>query len=217
MERIPVGPLGLIIQFCPIELKSVSKRLESAQLTYVLSLIEKLARENLDLFPYLKGFRDCNVREEQNGSSIIKHILKKVVADTKSLASILYGKIPTNSEVYHLIGGSDTSKILGGPKQTLDHSLQIFAGVLRERLNHLPIPQGPPETIRAWFADEGHHGILLRIRTLNLSNLGLRVIPDEIGNLGQLKHLKLDNNHLTSLPVSIGTLKRLKELNLSNI
>lgn len=50
---------------------------------------------------------------------------------------------------------------------------------------------------------------------LNLSGNRLRILPDSIGNLAQLKELLLQSNLLTHIPLSIGNLHQLKYLNLA--
>ncbi len=47
---------------------------------------------------------------------------------------------------------------------------------------------------------------------LDLSNLGLTVLPETIGQLTQLRVLNLDNNRLTALPDAIGLLTHLEKL-----
>lgn len=51
---------------------------------------------------------------------------------------------------------------------------------------------------------------------LDLSNLGLTVLPASIGQLGSLKELHLDCNQLTVLPDAIGNLGDLEYLDLDN-
>ena len=51
---------------------------------------------------------------------------------------------------------------------------------------------------------------------LDLSGLGLTVLPDSIGDLGQLRHLSLRDNQLTALPDSISSLTRLLTFWLTN-
>jgi hypothetical protein len=54
---------------------------------------------------------------------------------------------------------------------------------------------------------------LLKITELNLSSLGLSSLPEELGNLKNLKKLDLQENNLISLPENITALK-LTHLNL---
>jgi hypothetical protein len=51
-------------------------------------------------------------------------------------------------------------------------------------------------------------------KRLDLSALGLRSLPTEIGQLTALQHLHLGNNWLKSLPPEIGQLTALEELRL---
>ncbi len=52
--------------------------------------------------------------------------------------------------------------------------------------------------------------------TLDLSGLGLEILPPEIGALTRLTELNLARNRLTALPPEIGALTRLTKLNLSH-
>src|SRR6266853_164879 len=51
---------------------------------------------------------------------------------------------------------------------------------------------------------------------LDLSSLGLRVLPESIGQLGSLQELHLGNNQLSALPESIGQLGSLQQLSLTD-
>jgi len=51
---------------------------------------------------------------------------------------------------------------------------------------------------------------------LDLSFVGLRKLPSEIGNLSNLRILSLDYNQITALPPEIGNLNNLRELWLYN-
>src|SRR5688572_27449159 len=51
---------------------------------------------------------------------------------------------------------------------------------------------------------------------LSLSELGLRELPPEIGQLSSLQDLYLDYNELSSLPIEIGNLNQLRTLSLSS-
>eukprot|EP00794_Sanderia_malayensis_P017534 gene17534-19284_t len=60
---------------------------------------------------------------------------------------------------------------------------------------------------------------IFQIKNLNfleISNTGLDVIPDEIGNLKSMKNLALQRNQIKNVPSSIGSLKKLKFLDLSS-
>lgn len=54
-----------------------------------------------------------------------------------------------------------------------------------------------------------------RITGLDLSGLGIGTVPEELGNLSNLRFLGLAKNGLTSLPAELGKLFMLEELNLS--
>jgi len=54
-----------------------------------------------------------------------------------------------------------------------------------------------------------------RLRILNLSNLGLKSLPSEIGRLTNLEFLDLSGNKLSSLPSQLGELSKLRHLQLN--
>src|ERR1043166_5018662 len=51
---------------------------------------------------------------------------------------------------------------------------------------------------------------------LGLSGLGLRRIPESLGQLAQLQHFYVFNNQLTALPRSLGQLAQLQQLDVSH-
>lgn len=62
----------------------------------------------------------------------------------------------------------------------------------------------------------GFSSIFKGISELNLFTSGIRELPEEIGELTELKILILRGNYLSTLPKSIGKLSKLEELNLIN-
>lgn len=80
----------------------------------------------------------------------------------------------------------------------------------------MPIPEMTPKAQKAYgqalkrIEECGSHGTWL-----DLSNLGLTMLPPEIGQLIALEKLILDGNNLSSLPPEIGRLIALKGLNLN--
>ena len=68
--------------------------------------------------------------------------------------------------------------------------------------------------IRGWLNDPANIERITRIKFLDLSDLGLEMLPPEIGRFTQLKKLELDGNKLSSLPSEIGNLTRLTYLHL---
>jgi small GTP-binding protein len=85
-----------------------------------------------------------------------------------------------------------------------------------------PSPPLPPESESS--SDDSHglcqardriaNALRKRSGVLDLSRLGLRTLPSEIGQLTELVDLWLDNNQLTSLPLEITKLKSLRGLYL---
>ena len=54
------------------------------------------------------------------------------------------------------------------------------------------------------------------LRTLDLSENKIAVIPNDIGSFELLKHLKLSKNRLNALPDNIGRLSKLESLTVSD-
>ena len=57
----------------------------------------------------------------------------------------------------------------------------------------------------------------LGLKKLDMRFYGMKIVPDNIGNLINLEYLDLANNRLTSLPNSIGNLTNLKELIVNSL
>jgi Leucine-rich repeat (LRR) protein len=100
-------------------------------------------------------------------------------------------------------------------QKQLDDSLITVWGKMRQKINFNgdAEPKSAQE-IREWISLSANANHLLRITHLDLSNLGLTVLPPEIGKLIELKTLDLKGNKLTSLPDAIGNLSKLTMLYL---
>jgi len=83
-----------------------------------------------------------------------------------------------------------------------------------EKLSLDAMPQGAV-AIREYLADEGVRARLAEVTELDLSNVGIRVLPQEIGLFTGLEFLNLEGNSLVELPGEIGKLGKLKQLNIS--
>src|SRR5687768_4333546 len=78
--------------------------------------------------------------------------------------------------------------------------------------------------LRAQDADAGYQEALRRIDVarvsgameLDLSELGLEVLPPEVGQLANLQTLYLYGNQLSALPPEIGQLTNLQRFNLNS-
>ncbi|MGE3533220.1 MAG: leucine-rich repeat domain-containing protein [Parachlamydiales bacterium] len=90
---------------------------------------------------------------------------------------------------------------------------QRLSGVFQ--LDQASEPRGH-EAIRAWLNDPANLQAIANVRTLNLSNLLLKVLPKEISLLKGLQRLNLSNNQLRYLPEALGDLNALKHLGLKN-
>ena len=71
------------------------------------------------------------------------------------------------------------------------------------------------EEIRAWLNNPAHQEMINGVQALNLSGLGLKVLPKEISRFLGLTSLDLRDNQLSSLPESFGALTGLTSLDLS--
>ncbi len=72
------------------------------------------------------------------------------------------------------------------------------------------------EQIRAWLNDPNNAQQLQQITLLELSQLGLKTLPPEIGAFTNLQRLNLDHNQLHILPPEIGALTNLQTLSLDH-
>jgi len=85
-------------------------------------------------------------------------------------------------------------------------------------------PDAPPiprittaKEIRLWMADPNNAPLLDTVKTLNLSNNGLKVIPPEINNLRELRALDLGRNQITQIyPETFANCGALQYLFLNN-
>jgi hypothetical protein len=103
-------------------------------------------------------------------------------------------------------------------QQQLDALLAIWPKI-RNQINfeENPVPAADDTAaIRHWLTDPATADLRAQIIGLDLSNLGLRTLPPEIGNFPRLLVLNLTYNQLVTLPPEIGNLPRLQELNLAN-
>lgn len=96
-----------------------------------------------------------------------------------------------------------------------DDSLLTIWGKVRQKINFNGTEEPKSaQQIREWLNHSANAAQLLRITDLDLSNLGLTVLPPEIGKLIELKTLDLKGNKLTSLPDAISNLSKLSMLYL---
>ncbi|MBS0652902.1 MAG: leucine-rich repeat domain-containing protein [Verrucomicrobia bacterium] len=86
--------------------------------------------------------------------------------------------------------------------------------IVGEKLGLDAMPLGAV-AIREYLANEGVRARLSEVAELDLSNSGIRVLPQEIGLFTGLVLLNLEGNSLVELPEEIGELAQLKQLNVS--
>jgi len=227
IDRIHPEILADIVAFCPegfTSVSNVSKPLELARQSCLINLIRKIERENLHLFPFLKGFSDFGVEKAPYRSTLISEVFKKIVGD---LNLIVRANAPEPSsykpfsmdKFHNLLVSRDLCRILknfGEVKKILEENGLIkVTNVLRREPHNLLIPQGRLER-ETWFNNEQNQEQLLAINHLFLREQGLRWLPGEIRNLRNLQYLDLHKNHLIVLPEWIGSLENLKILDLSD-
>ncbi|MED6212755.1 hypothetical protein PIB30_086589 [Stylosanthes scabra] len=74
----------------------------------------------------------------------------------------------------------------------------------------------PYEVKLSWSACHELFRAFKGLRVLNLTDLGMKTLPDSIGELKSLRYLDLSRNNMEKLPRSIGKLKHLQTLILSH-
>jgi len=102
-------------------------------------------------------------------------------------------------------------------KRLMAHS---FIQILDEELKYIAQRSGDYFIYDAWKKRDYTSLTSLKLKNLkklDLSFLGLKTIPYEIGYFENLEELNLAGNHLQELPSEIYTLKNLKVLNLGDI
>lgn len=96
-------------------------------------------------------------------------------------------------------------------KIACDQALVKLWVKIKRQLTDAPILNSGDE-IRQWLNNPANADSLNRITALFLDNLGLLVLPPEIGNFTELRTLCLQWNKLSCLPDSIGNLRQLQKL-----
>jgi Leucine-rich repeat (LRR) protein len=135
-----------------------------------------------------------------------RDILFKTLTETFQAERIFGSSIPVDISSYERL-----QRVLE------DDALQtIWDSRLRERF----VFNGPAPTslgeIKAWLKDPTNAAQLNGVQTLDLSRLGLKVIPPEISVLTQLQNLNLSSNQISCIPDSLSNLSQLQLLSLSN-
>jgi Leucine-rich repeat (LRR) protein len=143
----------------------------------------------------------------ENQSLGYNNIFKKLVQGIEQTHFIKV-KFPFSEIQYEQIQ-AEAAKV----QVQLDKSLVAIWPRIQAQLN-VPMPLTSAEEVRSWLNNPENKIELDRVTTLDLSSLGLEILPPEIGSLSKLKTLELSNNGLQSLPDTIGNLSKLKELNL---
>ncbi len=194
--------MGLIAEFVPLEVKSVSKSFEVIQLRNMFSLLKTLRKENDDLFSYLKNLSIEHIKNKDNLPQVsekVNYLFKKAIFDI---------------ETFDLRG---CTELFSRYRQLLqDGALGILAKVLLKNLPFLSIPTGPAQEIRRWFANEDHQITVREITLLNLTGKNLLCIPDEMRFFTGLRTLLLGDNSIMNIPRFIGELTNLRDLHLGS-
>jgi len=203
------GLLGAIAGFVPRQLVGVSRKHRAAEVTQTavdankkLYMLEKV--KALKKFAYLSDELPPKIDANNlNFDSIrsINRLFKRVCTDIGSLESIRSKRESTIEDVYRVLKAKNTGEIIQEGK---DLALQKFTEVLRQVLPDLRIPAAAnPQQIRAWFAAEANQEVLGGDTALDLSEKGLRYLPDEIEKFRNITNINLSNNPLNSVPDSI--------------
>jgi Leucine-rich repeat (LRR) protein len=143
----------------------------------------------------------------ENQSLGYNNIFKKLVQGIEQTHFIKV-KFPFSEIQYEQIQ-AEAAKV----QVQLDKSLVAIWPRIQAQLN-VPMPLTSAEEVRSWLNNPENKIELDRVTTLDLSSLGLEILPPEIGSLSKLKTLELSNNGLQSLPDTIGNLSKLEELYL---
>ena len=100
-------------------------------------------------------------------------------------------------------------------QKLLDISLKMMWLKIQEQIDfgQDPVP-ATAAAIRLWLNDPANAERLAQITHLELSGLGLKILPAEISKCTQLEYLYLDNNQLVNLPAEIGECTQLQRLHL---
>ena len=100
-------------------------------------------------------------------------------------------------------------------QKLLDISLKRMWLKIQEQIDfdQDPVP-ATAAAIRLWLNDPANAERLAQIIHLDLSGLGLKILPPEIGKCTRLERLHLHNNQLVNLPPEIGKCTQLQRLSL---
>lgn len=98
-----------------------------------------------------------------------------------------------------------------------DEALQSIWNRLDQTFEGIP-QLADLEAIKQWFEDPTNQPVLDQFTELDLSDLGLWVIPPQISKFTQLEELNLSKNHISAIPNfhSLGNLSQLTVLDLSH-
>jgi Leucine-rich repeat (LRR) protein len=151
---------------------------------------------------------------------LLRKIHCKIFSTLKSRKISKYNEL-NNEENSYGKGSISHKKVLKAAEELrsliVDDNLQEIWVKIRENLigNNIPNENASAQDIRTWLNNHENQEAINGITELDLSRVGLTILPPEIGNLTALKRLNLIYNQLTTLPETIG-LTALENLNLQN-
>lgn len=110
---------------------------------------------------------------------------------------------------------SDFKELQAQAKHAYDHAFDTIWKKVKNCFPHLP-SLSTTEEIKRILNDPGYSNILNLLRSLDLRDCDLKMLPEEIGRFTKLLELRLDDNQLQSLPENIGSLRELRELRINH-
>jgi Leucine-rich repeat (LRR) protein len=169
-----------------------------------ICIVNRLLQQNL--CPPIDQYQLC-LNDETSLSNLRENLGKQ----NRNICISQGVDLPPNAMIVH------RAQIEKRIQAAQDTALLVVWACLKSLLNAQPgIPtiQAPVKEIRDFFNNPTHAPLLGQVTELDLSNNGLKVVPDEIRKLEGLQELNLSENQLYGLSEFLGDLSQLKSLNL---